>query len=59
MFINKRKVKFELSRFIRRYYVIVNYKLGSAIVDATPNEVVSSIALSAILEIYEIGGTMP
>ncbi len=26
-------------------------------VNATPNEVVSSIALSAILEIYKIGGT--
>ncbi len=26
-------------------------------VDAISNEVVSSIALSAILEIYEIGGT--
>ncbi len=27
-------------------------------VDATLNEVVSSIAVSAILEIYEIGGTV-
>ncbi len=45
MFVNKRKVKFGLSRFVRRYYVIVNHKLGSAMVDATSNEVVSSIAL--------------
>ncbi len=57
MFINKRKVKFGLSRFVRTYYVIVNYKLGSAMVDATPNEVVLSIALSAIFETYEIDGT--
>ncbi len=57
MFINKSKVKFGLGRFVRRYYVIVIYKLGSAMVDATPNEVVSSIALSVILELYEIGGT--
>ncbi len=58
MFINKCKVKFGLSRFVRKYYVTVKYKLGSAMVDATPREVVSSIALSVILEIYEIGGTV-